>query len=38
MRRAGQYHAPATKWDPLPNAKTDTNNHGAVSTDYIGMN
>jgi hypothetical protein len=35
---SGQYHPPASKWDPLPNAKTDTNNHGAVSTDYIGMN
>ena len=35
---SGRYHAPASKWDPLPNLKTDTNNHGAVSTDYIGMN
>jgi hypothetical protein len=35
---SGRYHPPATKWDPLPNAKTDTNNHGAVSTDVIGMN
>jgi hypothetical protein len=35
---SGQYHPPASKWDPLPNAKTDTNNHGAVSTDFIGMN
>ena len=35
---SGQYHPPASKWDPLPNLKTDTNNHGAVSTDYIGMN
>lgn len=26
------------KFDPLPNAKTDTNNHGPFSTDYIGMN
>ena len=34
----GQYHPPASKWDPMPNAKTDTNNHGAVSTDFIGMN
>ncbi len=25
------------KFDPLPNRKTDTNNHGPVSTDYIGM-
>lgn len=35
---SGQYHQPSSKWDPLPNNKTDTNNHGAVSTDYIGMN
>jgi hypothetical protein len=35
---SGKYHKPGTKWDPIPNAKTDTNNHGAVSTDYIGMN
>ena len=27
-----------TKFDPAPNNKTDTNNHGAFSTDYIGMN
>ena len=26
------------KFDPAPNNKTDTNNHGAFSTDYIGMN
>jgi len=26
------------KFDPAPNAKTDTNNHGALSTDNIGMN
>jgi hypothetical protein len=35
---SGMYHQVATKWDPIPNAKTDTNNHGAVSTDHIGMN
>ncbi|MFB3828315.1 MAG: FAD-dependent oxidoreductase [Bryobacteraceae bacterium] len=35
---SGRYHPPASKWDPIPNAKTDTNNHGAVSTDYIGVN
>lgn len=35
---SGQYHEPSRKWDPIPNAKTDTNNHGAVSTDYIGAN
>lgn len=26
------------KFDPIPNSKTDTNNHGAFSTDNIGMN
>ena len=26
------------KFDPIPNHKTDTNNHGPVSTDYIGGN
>ncbi|WP_353481260.1 FAD-dependent oxidoreductase [Haliscomenobacter sp.] len=26
------------KFDPIPNRKTDTNNHGAFSTDYIGKN
>ncbi|MGS2763005.1 FAD-dependent oxidoreductase [Sinomicrobium sp. M5D2P9] len=26
------------KFDPVPNLKTDTNNHGPFSTDYIGMN
>ena len=26
------------KFDPIPNAKTDTNNHGSFSTDNIGMN
>ncbi len=26
------------KFDEIPNGKTDTNNHGAFSTDYIGMN
>jgi hypothetical protein len=35
---SGHYHPPDSKWDPIPNAKTDTNNHGAVSTDYIGAN
>jgi hypothetical protein len=25
------------KFDMIPNRKTDTNNHGPVSTDYIGM-
>jgi hypothetical protein len=26
------------KFDDIPNRKTDTNNHGPFSTDYIGMN
>ncbi|HCN83754.1 MAG TPA: xanthan lyase [Sphingobacteriaceae bacterium] len=26
------------KFDPIPNRKTDTNNHGPFSSDYIGMN
>lgn len=26
------------KFDPVPNLKTDTNNHGPFSTDNIGMN
>jgi hypothetical protein len=26
------------KYDMIPNKKTDTNNHGPFSTDYIGMN
>lgn len=26
------------KFDPVPNGKTDTNNFGAFSTDYIGAN
>ena len=26
------------KFDPVPNVKTDTNNHGSFSTDNIGMN
>lgn len=34
----GRYHNPASKYDPIPNMKTDTNNHGAVSTDYMGAN
>ncbi|MFG0290696.1 MAG: FAD-dependent oxidoreductase [Rhodopirellula sp. JB044] len=25
------------KFDPIPNRKTDTNNHGPLSFDYIGM-
>ncbi len=27
-----------SKFDPIPNRKTDTNNHGPFSTDYIGKN
>ena len=27
-----------SKYDIIPNKKTDTNNHGPFSTDYIGMN
>lgn len=26
------------KFDPIPGNKTDTNNHGAMSTDFIGAN
>ncbi|MCW3096412.1 MAG: xly [Chthonomonadaceae bacterium] len=26
------------KFDPIRNSKTDTNNHGAISTDFIGQN
>jgi hypothetical protein len=26
------------KFDPIPNRKTDTNNHGPFSSDFIGMN
>ena len=26
------------KFDPAPNRKTDTNNHGPLSTDFIGQN
>ncbi len=27
-----------SKYDPIPNLKTDTNNHGPFSSDFIGMN
>ena len=27
-----------SKFDPIPNGKTDTNNHGAFNSDFIGMN
>jgi hypothetical protein len=32
------WKAISTKYDPLPNRKTDTNNHGAFSFDHIGAN
>ncbi|MEZ6053672.1 MAG: FAD-dependent oxidoreductase, partial [Planctomycetaceae bacterium] len=32
------WRAAFRKFDPAPNRKTDTNNHGAFSTDNIGMN
>ncbi|MDH3583530.1 MAG: FAD-dependent oxidoreductase [Phycisphaerae bacterium] len=35
--QAGSRHV-FGKFDPAPNHKTDTNNHGAFSTDNIGMN
>jgi hypothetical protein len=35
--QAGSSHV-FGKFDPIPNLKTDTNNHGAFSTDNIGMN
>jgi len=38
--KAGRKLTPATflKIDPLPEGKTDINNQGAVSTDFIGQN
>lgn len=35
--QAGSRHV-FGKFDPMPNGKTDTNNHGPFSTDHIGMN
>ena len=35
--QAGSMHV-FGKFDPAPNAKTDTNNHGSFSTDNIGRN
>jgi endonuclease/exonuclease/phosphatase family metal-dependent hydrolase len=35
--QAGSRHV-FGKFDPVPNAKTDTNNHGSFSTDNIGFN
>jgi len=35
--KAGSRHIKG-KFDPAPNAKTDTNNHGSFSTDNIGYN
>jgi hypothetical protein len=32
------WHETFEKFDPIPNHKTDTNNHGPFSTDNIGMN
>ena len=32
------WHETFDKFDPVPNLKTDTNNHGPVSNDNIGMN
>lgn len=32
------WHEVFRKFDPIPNRKTDTNNHGPFSTDNIGMN
>lgn len=32
------WHELFQKFDPIPNMKTDTNNHGPFSTDNIGMN
>ncbi len=32
------WQATFRKFDPIPNRKTDTNNHGPMSTDNIGMN
>ncbi|QEG24895.1 FAD-dependent oxidoreductase [Mariniblastus fucicola] len=33
-----QWNEVFDKFDPIPNHKTDTNNHGPMSTDNIGMN
>ena len=35
---AAGWRATFQKFDPIPNRKTDTNNHGPFSTDFIGMN
>ena len=35
---ASGWHETFNKYDPIPNRKTDTNNHGPFSTDYIGKN
>ncbi|GAA4792126.1 hypothetical protein GCM10023231_20120 [Olivibacter ginsenosidimutans] len=35
---ASGWHETFRKFDPIPNRKTDTNNHGPFSTDFIGMN
>ncbi|MCB0556156.1 MAG: FAD-dependent oxidoreductase [Phaeodactylibacter sp.] len=35
---AAGWHDLFTKFDPIPNRKTDTNNYGPFSSDYIGKN
>jgi len=35
---AAGWHETFEKFDPIPNHKTDTNNHGPLSTDNIGAN
>ncbi|MCU0407590.1 MAG: FAD-dependent oxidoreductase [Bacteroidales bacterium] len=35
---AGRWNEFFNKYDPIPNLKTDVNNHGPVSFDNIGMN
>lgn len=34
----GGWNEVFAKFDRIPNGKTDTNNHGAVSTDFVGQN
>ncbi len=38
MIEGGLHKSRFFKLDLLPNRKTDSNNHGPVSTDYVGMN
>jgi hypothetical protein len=35
---ASGWRSTFVKFDPIPNRKTDTNNHGPFSTDYLGKN